>query len=174
MSRRMNDGTGGVSESTLNTLGGISAENRGRRGDDPRSKRFNQDNPYEDGPLTNWGHRHGWDRFFYEKSFRPGRSGGALLRTNDEGHYFGLGPKGWRRLDENIYEDVCETLSRSEFVDASDIEVKVEKGCVYLRGSVDNRQMKRQAELDIESISGIEDVQNQLTIKPGDAYVQEF
>jgi osmotically-inducible protein OsmY len=55
-------------------------------------------------------------------------------------------------------------LSRSADVDASGIEVTVKEGIVYLNGSVDGRQMKRMAELEIENISGVTDVQNLLAI----------
>lgn len=54
----------GVSKATINTLGGKTAENRGRRGDVLPSHEFNPDSPYEDGKLTNWANRKGWDKFF--------------------------------------------------------------------------------------------------------------
>jgi len=155
---------GGVSRATLNTLGGISAENRGRRGDQPRNHRFNNDTPFENGRLTNWGRRQGWDKYFTQKSFRPGRQGGAIIGP-DETDHTGAGPKGYKRQDSAIYEDVCQKLSLSPYVDASEIEVEVKDGCVYLRGTVESRPTKRMAELEIENISGVKDVQNLLTIR---------
>lgn len=163
----------GSSRASLNTLGNIGAENRGRRGDQLRNHRFNDDTPFENGRLTNWGNRQGWDEHFSRKSFRFGRHGGAII-GQDETDHSGRGPKGYRRLDENIYEDVCHTLSLSPDVDASDIEVEVKEGCVYLRGTVPARAIKRMAELEIENISGVQDVQNLLTIRPGENYVQEY
>jgi hypothetical protein len=160
----------GVSRTSINTLGNIGAENRGRRGDQLRNHRFNDDTPFENGRLTNWGNRHGWDEHFSRKSFRAGRQGGAII-GQDETDHSGRGPKGYRRLDEKIYEDVCQTLSLSPDVDASNIEVEVKDGCVFLRGTVPARAIKRMAEWEIENISGVEDVQNLLTIGPGENYV---
>lgn len=163
----------GVSRASINTIGGAWAENRGRRGDQPRNHRFNDDTPFENGRLTNWGERQGWEEFYSDKSFRRGRQGGAIME-NDENNHAGRGPKGYRRADDRIYEEVCDTLSLSPDVDASEVEVEVKEGTVFLRGSVPNRDIKRMAELEIENISGVQDVQNMLTISRGDSYVQEF
>lgn len=85
------------------------------------------------------------------------------------GHYappgMGKGPKDYKRSDARIYEDVCETLLNDRQVDASDIEVEVQSGLVTLRGSVDNRAMKKEAERCIEEVSGVEDILNLLKIQ---------
>lgn len=161
----------GVTRADINTLNGPYIENRGRRGDSPR--RFNQDSPFENGRVSkNWGRRQGWDNYFSEKSFRPGRHGGSIL-NNDENDHTGRGPKGYKRLDENIYEDVCEVLSLSGDIDASDIEVEVKDGCVFLKGTVADREVKRLAEYEIEHIPGVQDVQNLLTFSRGERYAQK-
>lgn len=80
-------------------------------------------------------------------------------------NYFGKGPKGYQRSDTSIYEDVCEALYESYDVDATNIEVKVNNGCVHLSGEVDNREMKRLAEDAVENISGVVDVENLLRFK---------
>lgn len=150
----------GVTRNNLNTLGGPYNENRGRRSADPRL--VNEDNPFETGELSNWRSRQGWDRYFdatYDKEGnRP--HGGALI-GHDGGHR-GKGPKGYGRSDDRIMEDVNETLYLSPDVDASDIEVSVKDGCVYFKGTVHDRRMKRMAELEVENISGVKDVQNLL------------
>jgi osmotically-inducible protein OsmY len=74
----------------------------------------------------------------------------------------GKGPEGFELLDEQIYENVCEKLTRDSFVDASDIEVHVYNGCVFLKGRVDSRRSKRLAELIVEDLPGVNDVINQL------------
>lgn len=79
--------------------------------------------------------------------------------------YSGKGPKGYRRSDDRIREDVCEALFRSPRVDASDIEVIVKEGNVTLRGTVESRNAKREAESCIENLSGVEDVQNELRLR---------
>lgn len=91
------------------------------------------------------------------------RASMAYLRKG-EGHV-GKGPKGYRRSDERIKEDVCEALARSYDVDATHIVVDVKEGCVYLTGEVDTRQTKKLAEDAVEGISGVVDVQNQLRPK---------
>lgn len=79
--------------------------------------------------------------------------------------FSGLGPKGYRRSDERIKEEVCEALYASPFVDASDIEVSVNDGCVRLYGTVESRNAKREAETTIENLSGVTDIQNELRLK---------
>lgn len=74
----------------------------------------------------------------------------------------GLGPKGYKRSDETIKEDVSEALYRSSSVDASDIEVFVENGIVTLKGSVTDRAQKKEAQAVIENLAGVEDVNNDL------------
>ena len=83
-------------------------------------------------------------------------------------NYSGLGPKGYKSSDERIREDVCDKLQKHSLVDASEIEVDVSDGCVYLKGYVSSRNIKRLAENAIQNISGISDVQNLLKIKQYD------
>lgn len=82
----------------------------------------------------------------------------------ERGKHFGKGPKGWRRSDEMIKEEACEALYRDSHVDASNIDVSVKDACVYLRGTVEDRQEKRRAEECVERVSGVEDVQNELRL----------
>lgn len=76
--------------------------------------------------------------------------------------YRGRGPKGFRISDERILEDVCEILARDPRIDATEIEVEVHDGIVFLKGQVDSRQTKRLSELAIENLAGVEDIVNQL------------
>lgn len=77
----------------------------------------------------------------------------------------GRGPKGYRRSDEMIREDVNEALYRSSEVDASEIEVFVKDGFVTLKGTVVSREQKKMAEASIENLAGVDDVYNELSIK---------
>jgi hypothetical protein len=77
----------------------------------------------------------------------------------------GRGPKGYRRSDERIREDVSEALSRHGQVDASEITVEVRGGEVILTGSVDSREAKREAERAVENEPGVREVQNQLRVQ---------
>ncbi len=83
---------------------------------------------------------------------------------NRPGAYTGIGPRGYRRSDDRIFEEVCESLSRHGAIDASDIEVEVQDSEVFLRGTVGDRRSKRLAEDLAESTSGVKDVHNELRI----------
>lgn len=84
--------------------------------------------------------------------------------SSNYGIFSGKGPKGYKRSDDRIREEVCEALYRSPGVDARDIEVTVNQGCVSLKGTVDSRDAKREAESCIENLSGVEDVLNELRV----------
>jgi osmotically-inducible protein OsmY len=76
----------------------------------------------------------------------------------------GKGPKGYRRSDERIREEVCEILTRNRDLDASNIEVTVIEGVVTLSGNVEDRQAKRLAEDLAQDVSGARDVENHLRV----------
>ncbi len=77
----------------------------------------------------------------------------------------GRGPRGYRRSDERIREDVCDRLTEDHELDASDIDLKVEAGEVTLEGTVDHRRFKWLAEEIASSCSGVVDVHNHLRVK---------
>jgi hypothetical protein len=79
--------------------------------------------------------------------------------------HFGKGPKGYRRSDERIREDVSELLYRHHEIDASNIEVAVSNGVVTLSGTAEDRRSKRLAEDIAHEVSGTVDVQNQIRIQ---------
>ena len=79
--------------------------------------------------------------------------------------FTGLGPRGYRRSDERIREDVCDALYRSPLVDARDVEVTVSEGVVKLEGSCEDRLSKREAEICIEFVPGVKDVINEIQLR---------
>lgn len=87
-----------------------------------------------------------------------------MSRQDMSTSHVGKGPKGWKRSDDRIKEDVCEALERNSHVDASEIEVDVEGGLVILRGSVQDRRQKRMAEGAVEFLPGVHDVRNEISI----------
>lgn len=96
-------------------------------------------------------------------------SGRRSPRTDQPNQSFrGRGPKGYQRSDERIHEDVCDRLSDDSWIDASDIEVRVDNGEVTLSGRVDERAAKFAAESLCDSVSGVRDIQNQLRCGPRD------
>jgi osmotically-inducible protein OsmY len=83
------------------------------------------------------------------------------------GHFFGRGPKDYKRSDERIRDDVNEELTVHPDIDAFDIEVRVEGGEVTLTGIVEDRRAKRLAEDVAERSLGVTDVHNQLRVRQG-------
>lgn len=83
-------------------------------------------------------------------------------QSSYEESYTGRGPKGYKRSDERIREEICDTLERHPRIDASEIEVEVKDGEVTLKGSVNQREMKHLAERAVEHMAGVKDVTNQI------------
>ena len=81
------------------------------------------------------------------------------------GPHRGRGPKGYRRSDERIHEDVCERLMEDPFIDASNVEVTVTEGEVTLSGTVASRGLRFRAEDLAELASGVRHVQNNLRVE---------
>ena len=80
------------------------------------------------------------------------------------GPHAGKGPKGYRRSDERILEDVNQALHDCGALDATDIEVGCKSGEIVLKGSVADRRAKRIAEEIAEEQPGVLDVRNELRI----------
>jgi hypothetical protein len=78
--------------------------------------------------------------------------------------YAGRGPKGYRRSDERIREEISDRLMEHDELDPSDIEVSVKDGEATLTGTVDSRRSKRLAEDLAERSSGVRDVMNQIKV----------
>jgi hypothetical protein len=88
-------------------------------------------------------------------------------RETRTGRHYGRGPKGYRRSDERIREDVSDRLMWDPDVDASEIEVMVSQGVVTLTGVVEDRSAKRAAEDIAEEVLGVDDVRNELKVRHG-------
>ena len=117
---------------------------RGRDGGDDVSGYGQGDDLYREGGMT-----------------REGRQ----IAARQAGSYTGRGPRGYRRSDDRIREDVCEALTYHDGIDACDVEVRVEGGQVTLAGTVGDRRQKRVAEDAIEGIAGVADVHNELRVE---------
>jgi len=91
----------------------------------------------------------------------------ALHRREADGAHRGRGPKGYRRSDERIREDVSDRLTDDSWLDANGIEVAVSDSDVTLTGTVRSREDKKRAEALAESVSGVDNVQNNLRIDRG-------
>jgi osmotically-inducible protein OsmY len=83
------------------------------------------------------------------------------------GRFAGRGPKGYKRSDARICEDVSDRFTDDEWLDASDIAVQVRDGEVILSGTVTDRSQKRRAEDLACRVSGVHDVSNGLRVTRG-------
>jgi hypothetical protein len=90
---------------------------------------------------------------------REGRSWG-----DEPGDHRGRGPKGYKRSDARIHEDVNDRLTDDPTVDASGVTVTVADGEVTLDGTVTSRFAKRRAEDCADSVAGVRHVQNNLRV----------
>ncbi|RZA08881.1 MAG: BON domain-containing protein [Proteobacteria bacterium] len=95
----------------------------------------------------------------FEQHEGPGEGMMDLVRG-----FFGVGPKNYKRADDRILEDANEALFHDPHLDASEIELSVQDGVIELRGTVSDRWSKWRAEDALDSITGVHDVQNKLTI----------
>jgi osmotically-inducible protein OsmY len=102
---------------------------------------------------------------------RPGVSGrergqGRWINRQEydqQRSFMGKGPKGYKRSDDRIYEEVCELLTRNPEIDATEIGVRVSEGIVTLEGKVPGRRAKRLAEEIIEDLPGVLEVKNEIS-----------
>jgi osmotically-inducible protein OsmY len=111
-----------------------------------------------------------WDKTRDEVSSWFGDDDAERRRRMDEirsGGHRGKGPKDYRRSEDRIREDVCDRLSDDDYLDASNIEVKVEGDEVILSGTASSRDEKRRAEDLVESISGVRNVENRIRVDSG-------
>ena len=97
-----------------------------------------------------------------------GDNGAERRRREDDlerARHRGRGPKGYKRADARIQEDINDRLTEDPYLDATDIEVTVSEGNVTLHGVVISREDKRRAERLAEEVSGVGDVQNNLRLR---------
>lgn len=76
----------------------------------------------------------------------------------------GKGPKSYCRSDARILDDICRRMSDNRYLDASNIDVKVENCEVFITGTVASRYEKRLAEDLAETAYGVKNVENRLRI----------
>jgi osmotically-inducible protein OsmY len=107
-----------------------------------------------------------WDRTSDEVASWFGDEEAERRRRIDElrGQYRGRGPRGYKRSDDRIHDDINDRLTDDPYLDASDIDVSVNNCEVTLSGRVDTRLAKRRAEYIAEWVTGVTNVQNNLRV----------
>lgn len=123
---------------------------------DPRYRNYSEPDEHE----RNW-----WDRTKDELASWFGDEEAERRRHLDalrNAPFRGRGPRGYRRSDERIKEDVHDRLTDHPYLDAYEIVVAVADGDVTLAGTVGSRYEKRLAEDLSATVSGVNNVQNNL------------
>lgn len=77
----------------------------------------------------------------------------------------GKGPKGYRRSDRRIEEEINERLTFHPYIDASDVQVSVDHGEVTLSGTAPDKRSKRLAEDTAYMGRGVQEVHNRIKIQ---------
>lgn len=96
------------------------------------------------------------------------QGGGEYVRGGQPGEqrdFRGRGPRDYTRSDERLREDICERLTDDPYVDASDIDIKVEGGEVTLSGRIDDRWLKYHVEDVVDRCPGVKEIHNQLSAR---------
>jgi len=124
---------------------------------------------YDRGEYGSGEERGWWDRASDAVASWFGDEEAERRRRMDEQRqqYRGRGPKGYRRSDERIKEDINDRLSEG-YLDASDVEVMVVNAEVTLTGTVNSRTDKRRAEDIAEDVNGVTNVENRIRVKRSD------
>ena len=86
------------------------------------------------------------------------------MPSSSTGKHKGRGPRGYRRSDERIAEDINDKLMMHNEIDPTDVQVHVKNGEATLSGTIESRHEKRIAEALADSVPGVTDVKNILVI----------
>ncbi len=164
-------------ERRLQSMGSLGSDfGRSDYSENFRNDQRNQDSYGNNGYRNSaYGNNHDYRRNWWNKTKDEvsgwfGDENAQQRREQDQaGEHRGKGPKGYVRTDERIKEDIHERLTEDATIDASEIEVDVRSGEVFLKGTVRTRQEKRKAEDIIENVSGVKDIENHIKLQQENA-----
>lgn len=122
-----------------------------------------EEEPYESGTVGGYGDL-GVSRYLSGQG-QDDRRYGRGYSVDDQRGYRGLGPRGYKRSDERLAEDINERLTDDDHIDASGISVAVKDGVVTLGGEVRERRTKHHIEDLVERCHGLQDIRNQITVR---------
>lgn len=156
---------GGPGHPYSGTYGGYqpSARDSGYQEHEQRSQRGGQPaygGGYYGDPRSGGQSYNGGQRLYRDDAGDRGRSSGMSGSARRP-----VGPKGYRRSDERVHEDLCERLAMNPYVDVSDVSVEVLNGVVMLEGTVQARREKYVIEEIAEAVFGVTEVENRLRMQ---------
>ena len=102
-------------------------------------------------------------------AFTGGASGFANTESHIPGPFSGVGPRNYAKTDQRVLDEVCELLTRHGELDVRNVDVHCHNGVIRLEGHVPTRAIRREIEAAVESIFGVNDVEDHLTIEPAAA-----
>ena len=153
------------------TMGGAytrhALQNQGGQYADPTSSGRSDIRNYNPGQMQGgWGAGSQHGVVYGTQSGVPNRSEwsqtGAGNRYNPN-----QGPKNYRRSDDRIMEDICETVCHQPNLDCTDVEVEVKDCNVTLKGNVRERWMKHLVEDIADDTRGVREVENNVRVSRG-------
>lgn len=148
--------------------GGYGRERDGDRFDDRgyggRSDRSFRDHGWNEGSSPNEGWRTMSSNQGSAQDTWRGRDSMGVS-SGWSGRARGSAPRGYQRSDERIREDICECVMDHGDIDAEDVQIDVSQGTVTLEGTCTSRRTKMAIEEIADSVSGVQDVENQIRVK---------
>ena len=120
--------------------------------------RSEYDEPRYVGSL-NRGERRGEEPYQEHEWQRSKEQPGLLTRL------YARGPKGYKRSDERIKEDISERVWRAEYIDSSEVTIAVKDGAVTLSGTVPERWMRHEIENIADNCMGVQDIENSVRVQ---------
>jgi hypothetical protein len=97
--------------------------------------------------------------------YRAGADDGPQSDPRTDQRLARRGPKGYRRSDERILEDIYEHLLPTTHLDASDVRIEVHDSIATLTGTVPARRMKHAIEDLVHSLRDVRDVENRIRVQ---------
>jgi osmotically-inducible protein OsmY len=147
--RRGQDAPGGQSYGGYGTSGDYGFGARGEYGESQTGRRL----PY--------GQEHSGSGGYTGYGTYGGQNAGERVEARGGAR---RGPKGYKRTDERIKDDIYERLVRAEDIDSSDVSVEVSDGKVTLEGTVSERREKHAIEDLVMECFGVQDVENRIRV----------
>jgi hypothetical protein len=164
-------GTGGTDFGSGQGFGGQGyAGQGGQYGQYGQGSQFGQNRNTGYSDMSSSGYGSGMSGGYGQGMRGYGMQGGGTERGDSTRGFRGLGPKGYRRSDERLQEDICERLTDDPMIDASDVTVQVAGGVVTLEGSVSDRRLKHRIEDMVEQCGGVGEIRNNLSVKSRDRF----
>jgi hypothetical protein len=97
---------------------------------------------------------------------RPARAPARpVVRPTAGGGFAGLAPRGYRRSDVRVRDEVCDRFTENAYLDPREIDVEVHGGQVTLSGAVASRTQRGLAEDLARAVPGVEEVRNRLVVR---------